>query len=82
MADFTTQELSKVMENLRAIRATADLLCMAADTAREDRQEFLENTLADIGEHLEELATEGLVILRYEGSMKRAAQAAPEGGAV
>ena len=74
--DFTTeggrerptfQEIQKLMDNLRVIRATADLLCMAADTEAQGRQEFLKHTLSEIGEHLEELATEALVILRYEG---------------
>jgi predicted ArsR family transcriptional regulator len=63
---LTGQDIQKLMENFRAIRATADLLCAAADSLRQERADLLDTTLEEIGEHLEDLATEGLVILRYE----------------
>lgn len=64
---FTPKEIYKVIGNLRAIRAASDLLCMAADTDQEGRAEFRRDTLADIGVHLEDLATEALELLRWEG---------------
>jgi hypothetical protein len=74
----TTNEINKVTDNLSAIRAIGDLLCTAMDSVGQNRSELHENTLVAIGLHLEDLATEGLVILRYEEPRP---QAAAQGGA-
>ncbi|MFA4901759.1 MAG: hypothetical protein WC600_03335 [Desulfobaccales bacterium] len=60
-------EQLQVTENLKAIRSIGDLLCMAADSEGQGRNEFSEDTLAEIGSHINALATEGLVIIGYEG---------------
>jgi hypothetical protein len=79
---LTHQEIQKLMGNLRAIRATADLLCAAGDSIAQGRSTLFNDTLAELAEHLEELATEGLVILRYEGPRiaSEPPQAAAQGG--
>jgi hypothetical protein len=76
--NLTTEKLeerAKLIPKLTAIRAIGDLLCQAADTIRQGRSEFHEDTLASIGYHLEDMATEALVILRYEKPRPK-----PEGG--
>lgn len=84
--DFTTkewpsmEEINEVIGALRAIRAIGDLLCMAADTAGQHRATFREDTLAEVGVHLEDLTTEALVILRWENP-KPQDPALQEGGA-
>lgn len=62
----TREEIDKIIDNLSAIRAIGDLLCTAADSVGQGRSELHEKTLIAIGMHLEDMATEGLVILRYE----------------
>ena len=69
----------EVIPILRAIRASGNLLTLV-----EDPSELEENTLVDLGGHLEDLATQGLVILRYENPKEKPEpQVAPEtkGGA-
>jgi hypothetical protein len=63
---LTREEIYKLIDDLKAIRATADLLCMAAGLEADGRQEFGETTLVEIALHLERLSTEGLEILRYD----------------
>ena len=77
--DLQGQELITI---LRAIRVSGDLLNGAADSVSQGRNEFHEHTLADLGCHLEDLATKGLVILGYEDAKEEAEpQAAAQGGA-
>lgn len=71
------EEINKVIGNLSAIRAIGDLLCAAADSVGQNRNEFHEKTLVAIGMHLEDMATEGLVILRWDNPKP---QAAAQGG--
>lgn len=77
---WTTPQAQELISILRAVRATGDLLNLAGDTVKQGRQAMCDNTLIDLGDHLEDLATEGLVILGYEGP-KEEPQAEPEGGA-
>ena len=72
------EEIDKVIGNLSAIRAIGDLLCAAADSVGQNRNELHEKTLVAIGMHLEDMATEGLVILRWDNPKP---QAAAQGGA-
>ena len=75
----TTEEIQKVIDSLKTVRAIGDLLTAAADTLNQGRYELHENTLENIGMHLEDMATEGLVILRHEEPRKSSPQvAAPE----
>jgi hypothetical protein len=60
------QERTEVIQRLTAIRAIGDLLTAAADSVGKGRSELHEQTLASLGMHLEDLATEALVILRHE----------------
>jgi hypothetical protein len=66
-----------VIPALRTIRAIGDLLTAAADSVGQGRNEFHESTLAEIGCHLEDLATEALATLRWEEPKP---QAAAQGG--
>lgn len=78
----TFDEIEKIIANLKAIRMMGDLLCAAMDSVRQERSELHEDTLVEIGAHLEDLATEGLVILRWDEPKTPAEpQVAPEGGA-
>jgi len=72
---FTFEEIGKVKASLIAIRGIGDLLTGAADSIRHGRYNLLDSTLEDIGMHLEDMAAEGLVILRYDS-----AKPTPEGG--
>lgn len=69
----------KIIPILRAVRAAGDLLC-AASVAQETYT-LHEATLVDLGSHLEDLAAEGLVILRYDSPKEEAKpQAVGQGG--
>ena len=61
-----SKEFFGVIDIQKKIRAIADLLTMAADAVEADRSEFHELTLTQIGLHLEDLATESLVLLGEE----------------
>ena len=87
--DFTTKtgravlhwadpQVQEVISILRAVRVSGDLLTGAADSVSQGRNEFHQHTLADLGCHLEDLATKGLVILGYDNPKP---QAAAQGGA-
>lgn len=72
-------QVQELISILRTVRAAGDLLC-AASVAQE-RYVLHEATLIDLGTHLEDLATEGLVILRYDNPKEEAEpQAAGQGG--
>ena len=60
------QKFLRIIDNQRNIRAVADLLTAAADSIEAGRSEFHQLTLAQIGVHLEDLATESLVLLGEE----------------
>ncbi len=67
ITDKLLKEHQEVIERFKAIRSIGELLSMAADSEGQGRNEFGEDTLAEIGIHINNLATEGLVILNYEG---------------
>jgi hypothetical protein len=72
-------EVQELISILRTIRAAGDLLC-AASVAQETYT-LHADTLVDLGSHLEDLAAEGLVILRYDSPKEEAEpQAAGQGG--
>lgn len=56
----------ELIDRFTAIRAIGDLLTAAADSVGQGRSELHGETLASIGVHLEDMATEALVILKYE----------------
>lgn len=64
----------KIIPILRAVRATGDLLS-AASVSIDEGYTLYKDTLSDLGSHLEDLAQEGLVILKYDNP-----RPAPEGG--
>jgi hypothetical protein len=74
---WTDPQAQELISILRAVRVSGDLLTGAADSVSQGRNEFHQNTLADLGCHLEDLATKGLVILGYENPKP---QAAAQGG--
>jgi hypothetical protein len=77
VSHWTNPQVQDLINILRAIRATGNLLNLV-----EDPSELDEDTLVDLGRHLEDLATEGLVICGYENSKEKPEpQAAGQGGA-
>lgn len=79
---WTDPQAQELISVLRAVRVSGDLLNGAADSVSQGRNEFHQNTLADLGCHLEDLATKGLVILGYENAKEEAEPlAAAQGGA-
>jgi hypothetical protein len=74
---WASPQVQEVICILRAVRASGDLLTAAIDSVTQGRTELHEDTLIDLGSHLEDLATQGLVILGYEAPRP---QAAVQGG--
>lgn len=75
---WTDPQGQDVISILRAVRAFGSLLIGAGH----NRDAMHQDTIVDTGSHLEDLATQGLVILGYESPKgEPKAQAAPEGGA-
>ena len=61
-----SKEFFGIIDIQKKIRAIADLLTVAADSVESGRSGFHELTLAQTGMHLEDLATETLILLGEE----------------
>jgi hypothetical protein len=79
---WSDPQVQEVISILRMVRATGDLLTAAADSVIRGRSILHKDTLIDLGMHLEDLATNGLVILGYENPKEAPEpQAEVQGGA-